>query len=207
MPAWLPTLADWLCRTQFGSEGRWPMLTLSERALSELNDCLNAIDAFSFDAAIAEIASAHSVALYGVGREGLQTKGLAMRLFHLGLKTAVVGDMTAPAIGHGDLLIVSAGPGEFATVCALMRVARAAGARILLFTAEPNGEAASLADHCLHVPGQTMARAGMDATSVLPLGSLYEGALFVLFELMILALCHRLGVTMADMSRRHTNLE
>lgn len=40
-------------------------------------------------------------------------RALAMRLFHLGLSASVVGDMSAPAVGPGDLLIASAGPGQF----------------------------------------------------------------------------------------------
>ena len=31
--------------------------------------------------------------LYGCGREGLQMRGLAMRLYHLGLQANMVGDM------------------------------------------------------------------------------------------------------------------
>ena len=47
-------------------------------------------------------------ALHGLGRDGLQMKGLAMRLFHLGLDAHVVGEMTTPPVGTGDLLICSA---------------------------------------------------------------------------------------------------
>ncbi|NND20292.1 MAG: 6-phospho-3-hexuloisomerase, partial [Silicimonas sp.] len=45
------------------------------------------------------------------------------------------------------------------------------------------------------------------ATSLLPMGSVYEGALFLLFEIMILRLRDRLGVTPDAMRARHTNLE
>jgi 6-phospho-3-hexuloisomerase len=48
---------------------------------------------------------------------------------------------------------------------------------------------------------------GAKKTSVLPMGSLFEGALFVLFEVMILKLIVRLGVTPEAMRARHTNLE
>jgi 6-phospho-3-hexuloisomerase len=39
------------------------------------------------------------------------------------------------------------------------------------------------------------------------MGSLYEGAMFVLFEIMVLKLRDRLGATADEMRRRHTNLE
>ncbi|WP_377299706.1 SIS domain-containing protein [Rhizobium sp. SGZ-381] len=183
------------------------MLHLHEKALAELGNCLAGIDGSQFDAAIHAIATANRIALYGVGREGLQIKGLAMRLFHLGLNASVVGDMTTPPLGKGDLLIVSAGPGDFSTVSALMGVAKAAGARVLVVTAQPAGDAAARADLVLHVPAQTMANDQGAGTSVLPMGSLYEGALYVAFELLVLGIRDTLGVTPAAMRANHTNLE
>ena len=38
---------------------------------------------------IKELIGARRVALYGVGREGLAVKGLAMRLFHMGIQVWV----------------------------------------------------------------------------------------------------------------------
>ncbi len=60
----------------------------------------------------------------GSGAKVSRSRGLAMRLFHLGLHCAMVGDMTTPPVAEGDLLIVSAGPGDFSTVSALIGVAR-----------------------------------------------------------------------------------
>ena len=55
---------------------------------------------------------------------------------------------------------------------------------------------------------QTMADdQGDKRSSVLPMGSLYEGALFVLFEVMILKLVKMLTVTPEAMRANHTNLE
>jgi 6-phospho-3-hexuloisomerase len=54
---------------------------------------------------------------------------------HLGLDAHVVGDMTTPPIGAGDLLFVSAGPGAFSTVLALIEVARGASGRTVVVTA------------------------------------------------------------------------
>lgn len=183
------------------------MLHLSDKALTEIGECLRNIKPQEFDAAVNEIAKARRIALYGVGREGLQIKGLAMRLFHLGLKAAMVGDMTTPPLAHGDLLIVSAGPGDFSTVSALIGVAQDAGARVLVVTAQAMGSAAGRADCVLQVPAQTMADDRGDVQSVLPMGSLYEGALYVAFELLILALRDRLNVTPEAMRGNHTNLE
>jgi 6-phospho-3-hexuloisomerase len=126
----------------------------------------------------------------------------------MGLDAHVVGDMSCPPVGTGDLLLVSAGPGSFSTVNGLIGVARAAGARVACVTAQPGGVAPQSADLVLHIPAQTMASdQGMAATSVLPMGSLFEGAQYLAFELLILALRDHLGVLPDAMRARHTNLE
>jgi len=118
------------------------------------------------------------------------------------------GDMAVPPVGRGDLLLASAGPGELSTVTALMRVAGDAGAQVLFLTAEPETPSAELADFVLAIPAQTMARDRADAaSSVLPMGSVYEGALFLMFEIMVLRLRDMLGETPQTMRARHTNLE
>ena len=185
------------------------MASLYTGALAELGGVFARLDDAQVDAAVALIAGAQRVALYGVGREGLQIKGFAMRLFHLGLAASVVGDMTCAPVGPGDLLVVSAGPGHFGTVASLIETARAAGAKVLVVTAQPQGACAAAADAVIHLPAQTMAddHGATAATSVLPMGSLYEGGLFVLFEVMVLRLRERLAVAPEAMRARHTNLE
>lgn len=166
------------------------------------------IDPGAVGAACQAILSANRIMLYGCGREALQIRGFAMRLHHLGCAVAMQGDISAPPIGAGDLLIASAGPGELSTVTALMSVAREAGAHVLFLTAQPETASARLATHMLPIPAQTMADdQGKADASVLPMGSLYEGAMFVLFEVMILMLKSHLGVDSETMRSRHTNME
>jgi 6-phospho-3-hexuloisomerase len=184
------------------------MASTYHAALHELAAVFDRLDGRGVDAAVHAISAANNIAIYGVGREGLQMRGFCMRLFHLGLKVSMVGDMTTPHLGQGDLLIVSAGPGWFSTVSGLMGVARKDGAKTLLVTAQPDGRAAMEADHVLHLPAQTMADdQGEKPASILPMGSLFEGAQFILFEIMILHLRDRLGVTSDAMRANHTNLE
>ncbi len=187
--------------TQAGSE-------MFATALDELGAVLARVDQSHIDAACQMLAGAGRIAVYGCGREALQVKGFAMRLYHLGLPVSVVGDMTTPPIGKGDVFLASSGPGETTTVLTLMRVAREAGAKVLLLTAEAGGSAAKLADFTLLIPAQTMASdQGAARTSVLPMGSLFEGALFLLFEIMVLKLKGLIGATPEAMRVRHTNME
>lgn len=147
--------------------------------------------------------------VYGVGREGLMMKALCMRLFHLGLSAHCVFDMTTPPIASQDLLIASAGPGGFSTVDAICGVARSGGARVLLLTAQPEtGSAAAYASVVAHIPAQTMADDGAGpGRALLPMGSVYEGAMFVLFEMLVYKLGHRLGRSPDQIRASHTNLE
>ncbi|CAH8383594.1 unnamed protein product [Eruca vesicaria subsp. sativa] len=154
------------------------------------------------------------VFLHGVGREGLMLKAFAMRLFHLGLSSHLVSDVTTPPISSPDLLIASAGPGGFCTVDAICSVAKSAGAKVVLITAEPErGSCVKYATDVCYVPAQTMASDGGgvmergEERPLLPMGSVYEGALFVLFEMVVYKLGEVLGESPESIRRRHTNLE
>src|SRR6185295_16665997 len=84
---------------------------MASQALEDLGRVFAALGPDEGERMCAEILQARHIACYGVGREGLMMKDLCMRLMHLGLDAHVVGDMTTPQLGSGDLLLVSAGPG------------------------------------------------------------------------------------------------
>ncbi len=180
----------------------------ADGACDELRAAAAAVDPAAVDALVGDIAAARRIVCHGVGREGLMMRALAMRLYHLGLDAHVVGDMSCPPVRAGDLLIVSAGPGDFATVMGLVGVAKQAGARTACVTAQPQARVPAACDRVLTIPAQTMAddRAPAPA-SVLPMGSLFEGAQFLVFEILVLTLRDRLGVSPERMRARHTNLE
>jgi 6-phospho-3-hexuloisomerase len=175
-------------------------------ALDEIRGVLEDGAAEEVDKLCDELLKARRIACYGVGREGLMMRALCMRLMHLGLDGYMVGDMTTPALGEGDLLVVSAGPGSFSTVRALMGVAQAAGARVVAVTAQPGGDVPKTADAVIHLRAQTMAD-DKGGTSVLPMGSLYEAAMLVFFDIVSIVLRERTGQTVEGMRGRHTNLE
>lgn len=183
------------------------LATDAKQALAEVNQVLQAALPDQIHAMAGPIVAATRIALYGVGREGLMMKSLAMRLFHLGCDAHVVGDMTTPLLGSSDLLIVSAGPGHFATVAALVDVAKSAGATTMCITAEPDGAVPAACDHVIHLPAQTMANDRDGPTSILPMGSLYEAAQFLFFEMLILHLRETMDVSPSAMRANHTNLE
>jgi 6-phospho-3-hexuloisomerase len=197
-------------RTETSLKQGYLMVTdtsLFTRAIRDLSDAVERIDDREVDRVVRLISNARHISVFGCGREGLQIRGLAMRLFHLGRSVSVVGDMTTPAIGKGDLLLVTAGPGMLSTVHALVSVAKAAGALVLTITAEPEGQVSKMSDEILVLPAQTMANDRGENVSILPMGSVYEGALFVLFEVLVLKLKAVFKVTDQVMRSNHTNLE
>ena len=119
---------------------------LSRGALAELDGVFERLPENGADAFMDAIVAARRIAFYGCGREGLQVRGFCMRLFHMGCDVHMVGDMTTPPVGPGDLFVATAGPGALPTAEALMQVARDAGATVALITAQPGGRAAALAD-------------------------------------------------------------
>src|SRR5271154_4977758 len=130
---------------------------LSKGALKDLNGVFAIMPEDALDGLIEAIVAARRIVVFGLGREGLQMRGFAMRLFHMGRNVAVWGDMTTPEVAAGDLFIVSAGPGDLATARTLAGIARAAGARTALVTAQPNGGLAKHVDVVTTIPAQTMA--------------------------------------------------
>ena len=176
-------------------------------AIAEVGTVLDRAVPQQVEAMAAPILAAKRIALYGVGREGLMMKSLTMRLFHLGLDAHMVGDMTTPPVGAGDLLVVSAGPGGFSTVDGLIGVAKAARAATMCVTATPEGSAPQAVDHVVHLQAQTMANDQDGGQSVLPMGSLFEAAQFLFFEMVILHLREKIGLSADAMRNNHTNLE
>lgn len=128
--------------------------------------------------------------------------------------------MNAARVGSGDLLLTSAGPGYFATVEALSKEARRDSATVIVLTSQPTATVQQQlgATLALQVPatclpaaatasGSTAAAATRAPASPLLMGSSYELALQLFFDLVCVLLQHRLGLTAADMTARHTNLE
>jgi 6-phospho-3-hexuloisomerase len=174
--------------------------------LAEIDQVLSRVNEAEVEALCDSILHARRVIIHGLGREGLVMRGFAMRLMHLGLNVAVVGDMTTPPIGTGDLFLVCCGPGYLSTVQALMDIARQAGSRIAMLTAQPQAALPRQADLVVCLPAQTMAEAEQSSSSQV-MGSAFEQALWVLLDAVVPRLQAALGQSVNDLRQRHTNLE
>lgn len=180
---------------------------LRRRMIAEVERSFFAVKEEEARSLMREIMRAQRIFLYGLGRERLMLQAFGMRLMHLGLQAHIVGDVTTPAIGEGDLWITSSGTGYLATVEALMNIVKKTGARIAFLTAFPDAPLPGRADLVVHIPARTMRRSEDGPQSVQPMGSLFEQTQLLLFDWIVLLLQEELGRSEAEMASRHTNLE
>lgn len=176
------------------------------RALRELESAVHSVSDDDLDRIADRVLEARTIVCGGAGREGLMMRALVMRLFHAGVNAHVVGDMTCPAVGAGDLAILSLGPGRLRTIETLARIAHEAGARTMCLTAQPELVPDGLFDDVVVVDAQTMA-SDSGSTSVLPMGSAFEIAQLILVDLLTNRVRAGLAESIGDMRARHTNLE
>ena len=168
------------------------------------------LDMGELRSAIQLIESADRVFVYGMGREGISLRGFAMRLAHLGKEAHWQQDDTTTAICPGDLFITSCSrgcdPGSLEHIC---RSVKAAGGKILMFTADPDGEfSREIADFPLWVHSTGF---GMRRTDLVPtvqmMGNQYEQHLYMLTDVIIMLIVEDLGLTYKELEARHRNAE
>ena len=139
-------------------------------------------------------------------------RALGMRLMHLGKTVYVVSETTTPGITAEDLLILGSGSGRTPSLLAIGEQARRQGAKTLLCTSDKTSPLAVLADHLVLIPApliedENEKKGKHGRSSVQPLGTLFEQALLILCDSLILRLMQRNGVSAAQMFERHANLQ
>jgi 6-phospho-3-hexuloisomerase len=177
--------------------------------VAEIGGCLGNVDQRRLEQALQQITAAKRVFLAARGRSALGIGGFAMRLMHLGIDAHLVGETTAPPIRAGDCLIIGSGSGATASLVAHAAKAHEIGAKIVLFTINPESPIAQLADSVVIIPAPSpKARIAVTAShSIQPMGSLFEQCLFLVLDGLVLVLMQKYKMTSAEMFSRHANLE
>jgi 6-phospho-3-hexuloisomerase len=183
------------------------MKETAKTILRELSQVFDRVDETEVEKFKSEILNANRIILIGVGREGLATRAFTMRLMHLGLDSHWIWDDTTPAIRRGDLLIATSGCGEIGHIHYVAEKARHNGARVALVTGDPDKKTAKIADTVLFVPAAVYLGTADVVPSIQPMGNLFEQSLFILFDIIIMDLTQKLGITKAKMEANHRNLE
>ncbi len=176
-------------------------------AVADLERVLGKVRARQLKALRDCILESSSVFVTGLGRTGLMARGFAMRLMHLDRTVFHVGDVITPRVSKGDLLVICTRTGRSKVLAHYISIARKAKARVAVVTARPDSPVASRADVVLHID-DTPARRGQRARGrQQPLGSLFEQALLVVLDQVVLDLMAKLDLTEEDMARIHTEFE
>lgn len=158
---------------------------------------------------------ARRVFVTGLGRTGLMARGFAMRLMHLGRRVYHVGDVITPAIRRGDLLVICSRTGRSPVLLYYVKIAQRVGARVAIVTAQRDSAVARRADAIVTLPSERGRPAkgtrGPAARGKRkpepPLGSVFEQALLVVLDQVVVDLMETLGLTSDDLRRIHTTFE
>jgi len=144
------------------------------------------------------IRDAGRVFMYGLGRSGLVARMFGMRLVHLGRDATIVGDTTTPAIREGDLLIPCSRTGRSPILHHAIRLAHRQKAKVAAVVGTPESLKAELV---VRLPLEAA-----KAEKAQPMGSLFEQALLLYLDHVVLLLMAELKKTGEDMERVHSNL-
>ena len=182
---------------------------LVTEVINELRAALRSVDPEAVNNLRQDIIDARRVFVAGQGRSGLRMQAFAMRLMHLDLDAHVVGGVTTPAIGPGDLLVIGSGSGKTESLVSHARRARELNAQVALITIADASPIGKYADTIIRVTASSPKLKAGESTSVSvqPMGSLFEQALGMLLDVIVIQLMDDLNTDQSAMFTRHANLE
>jgi len=157
-------------------------------------------------AAADAIGTARSVFFLGAGRSGLALRMTAMRIMHLGLDAYVVGEVTTPAIGQGDVLLVASGSGTTSSILRAAATAAEAGAGVVAVTTDAGSPLAQVAEICVVLPAAQKEDHDGGASAQYA-GSLFEQGVLLVGDGLFHALWQASGSSAHELWPRHANLE
>ncbi|RKJ44043.1 6-phospho-3-hexuloisomerase [bacterium 1XD8-76] len=176
--------------------------------LEELKENAEQVDEREVEEMAAAILRAKRVYVAGAGRSGFAARAFANRLMHLGLTVFFAGEPTTPAIGEGDLLIIGSGSGETESLVVMAQKARRLGADVATVTIHPEASIGKLSASCLVLPGATPKSGLADTCKTIQImGNAFEQMTWIVYDVIIMYLMKKLGISEEEMFARHANLE
>jgi len=163
-------------------------------------------DLTSLDDAARHLSGAKRVFVLGAGRSGIALNMTAMRLMHLGLSVHVVGEITAPAITAGDVLLTASGSGTTSAIVRAAETAAGLGANVVAITTAADSPLAKLASVVVVLPAATK-QDHSGAASQQYAGGLFEQAVGLVGDAIFHSLWKASGATAEQLWTRHSNLE
>ncbi len=146
------------------------------------------------------------VFLYGAGRSGFIGRCFAQRLMHLGIKSCFISDAVTHRYNHKDLLIIISGSGETTSPLAIAEKAKEMGGKLVLFTSNPYSNIAKLSDLIIQIEGKSKEKAITEET-LAPYTTLFDISALAILDTIGGVLMTILGVSEADIDKRHASIE
>lgn len=181
------------------------MIMEIEDIIKEISNVTNMVTDEQLTLFIKKINEAKKIIVCGTGRSGLMLKSFAMRLMQMGYISYVVGETITPAIKEGDLLIVASASGETNSVCQAVKSAQKENVEVITITANEQSTLYKLQQALITIKVSTK----FDTVNITkqPLGSLFEQALLIIFDAIILKIAKGNENMNSVMAMRHANVE
>ena len=180
---------------------------LSAMAMKELTEVFDRMDDSNVRDLLELIKKTDRIFLLAAGREGLSTRSFAMRLMHLGKQSYWIWDDTTPSIGEGDLMICACGSANVGHENYIAKMAKDNGAELALITPSNEGYLLSIADLTVNVPAAAYKATGDFVPTEQLMGNLFEQALFILYDVLVMMVREEMGISKEEMVSRHRNVE
>lgn len=167
--------------------------------LDELSTTWKSVNEEKLNQVISQISNNNGrIVGLAAGRMGYSLQAFIMRLSHLGYPAYMLGDTSLPRIGEADLVLVNSSSGETESIVLLTKIAKKAGATIILISASPRSTLKDLADYSVIY--------NVVKTDQL-MKTVYEQFSYLLFDLITFRLVSSSRLTSMQIENNHSILE
>ena len=148
----------------------------------------------------------NKVFIYGAGRSGFIGRCFAQRLMHLGIRSCFISDAVTYQYEETDLLVLISGSGETTSTVAIAKKAKEIGGKIILLSNNPKSTIGKISDYIIDIKGKSKDVA-LSQETLAPYTSLFDISTLAVLDSIGGVLMNKLGVTEADIDKRHASIE
>ena len=148
----------------------------------------------------------NKVFIYGAGRSGFIGRCFAQRLMHLGIRSCFISDAVTYQYEETDLLVLISGSGETTSTVAIAKKAKEIGGKIILLSNNPKSTIGKISDYIIDIKGKSKDVA-LSQKTLAPYTSLFDISTLAVLDSIGGVLMKKLGVTEADIDKRHASIE
>jgi len=178
-----------------------------KQILNELSEAFWAVDESQLESVVKRIQHSGKIFCDGMGRSSLAMRGFAMRLVQLGLPGCMVGEVTTPAFGKDDLLLICSASGTSPVLLYHAQQAIRQGGTVAIITGSPASPLGELAGDIVLIPASNKDSNRLELTSIQPMGSLFEQTSQLVCDTLTLMLMEQMNISAEEMRKRHANIE